>query len=340
MAVTLKQISQESGYSVTTVSRALGGFDDVNEQTRSRIIAIADRLGYEPNHSARQLQSQKTNTLGFVVPEFLPEQDDDFFSLLLHGIGYATSQNDFDLLLSTQKDYRDLAVYRRLVNGRRVDGMIVARTYHDDPRIRFLQERNHPFVVSGRLSPDMESTFSYVDADSQQGILQLVEHFISYGHRHIAIILPPDNLAYTPYRLQGYLDALTIQDIPHRDHYIYAGAMNRQSGYDVTQEILSNHADVTAIVACNDMMALGAMDAIRAQESEVGQDIAVGGFDDIPIAKYTLPSLTTVRQPIFDIGVMLAQMLIEKIASGSQEITKQLVVPELMIRDSSGNSRV
>ena len=187
-----------------------------------------------------------------------------------------------------------------------MDGLIVARTHRDDPRISYLKTHGHPFVVAGRLAPDDVSDFPYIDADSQTGLRLMVEHFYGYGHKHIGLILPPQELAYTPYRLDGYRDGLAVAGLPYRPDYVVPGNLTYQGGYQTGKDLLGRLPDLTAVIACNDLMALGVMAAIQDCGKTVGVDVAVGGFDDIPAAEHASPSLTTIRQPIRRIGEELA----------------------------------
>ena len=340
MQITLKDIAEKTGFSITTVSRALGGYDDVNEQTRAIIIETARKLGYRPNLVARQLRSQSTQTIGLIIPASTTGMDDDFFSVLLKGASHTAARYHYDILISTHlPDEDEMEAYYRIVGGSRVDGIIVARTHHDDKRIQYLKEMQHPFVVSGRTPPSEESNFPYIDVDSQYGLRQLVKHFVELGHRHIGLILSPDNMAFTPYRLAGYQHGLDDAQLPYRTQYIASGDLSDESGEVAAAHLLASQPELTAIIACNDLMAIGAMRAIQGQGRVVGDDIAVGGFDDIPLSVHTTPPLTTVRQPIYTIGEQLAQMLINIIEGHPFDSLHQLLEPELIVRESSGHPR-
>ncbi|MEQ8672169.1 MAG: LacI family DNA-binding transcriptional regulator [Aggregatilineales bacterium] len=340
MGVTLKDIAEKSGFSITTVSRALGGFDDVNEDTRKLITQIANEMGYQPNLIARQLRDKRTHTIGIITPMSAESADDDFFNILIKGIAHAASEYHYDLLISAQLPSADeMDAYRRIAGGNRVDGIIVARTYRDDPRIQYLKSIDHPFVVSGRAEPEQASDFPYIDVDSQAGICMLVEHFIDYGHRHIGLILPPEHIAFTGFRYNGYREGLETAGIPLRPEYIRQGDLRRDSGYNAANSLLTENPEITAIVVCNDLMALGAMGAIRQQNKRIGLDIALGGFDDIPAARHTSPSLTTIHQPIFEIGERLTRLLLKIIMQDNPQNIGQILPCKLMIRDSSGTRK-
>lgn len=334
MKVTLKTIAHEVGLSVTTVSRALAGYDDVNEETRQRISETAQRLGYQPNLTARHLRSKFTHTLGMVIPR-TAYFSDSFFMELLAGVGRQASEHGYDLLLSAQMPgEEELAAYRRMVAGSRVDGVAIARVLRHDPRIEYLKEVHHPFVAFGRTSAD--NNYPYIDVDGATGIRQVVEHFVAYGHQHIALILSPAELAFTAHRFAGYQQGLERAGLPYREDYIAAGDLTQPGGTEAARRLLSLPQPPTAIIACNDLMALGAMAAITAQGLRVGLDVAAAGFDDIPASANAQPPLTTVRQPIYDIGRRLVDMLIPLLRGQPLEEPHVLMVPELIIRASSG----
>lgn len=333
MKVTLKDIARESGYSITTVSHALSGYGDVNENTRQHIIAIAERLGYQPNLAARHLRSKQTKTIGMVIP-LTTYYSDPFFMELLSGVGRQAAEYGYDLLLSAQQPgEEELSAYRRIVASSRIDGVVVARVQRDDPRITFLKEARHPFVVFGRSNAN---DYPYIDVDGRAGIRQIVLHLARLGHRRIAFILSPPQLAFTSLRYEGYCQGLDEAGLSLRDDYVVEGDLTRASGHASALRLLALPEPPTAIVACNDSMAIGAMLAIQERKLVVGRDVAVAGFDDIPAAANASPPLTTVRQPIYDIGRQALDMLIRVIRNEPVENLHVLLVPELIVRASSG----
>lgn len=338
MQVRLKDVAEKSGFSITTVSRALAGYNDVNEQTRQHIMAVAASLGYQPNLVARQLRNQRTHTFGFIVPANDRSFPNDFFSQLMLGISEAAARARYDLLISAQvSGEEEMAAYRRLVGGNRIDGMILARTRQHDPRIAYLKQQKHPFVVSGRGAPGEVSDFPYIDVDSQMGICLLTQHFIDLGHRHIALILPPEELAFTEFRHQGYREGLATNGIEYRAEYVTYGDLTREGGYSAAQRLRDAYPEITAIIACNDLMALGAMSALQTRGLRVGRDFAIAGFDDIPAAEFANPPLTTIRQPIYEIGQQLVTLLLDVIAEKPLEQTQVILPCALIVRESSGH---
>jgi LacI family transcriptional regulator len=337
MQVTLKDIARRSGYSVTTVSRALTGYNDVNAETRRHIAEIAESLGYQPNLLARQLRAQRTRTLGLITPSSDNSISAEFFSQLLLAISDAASHNGYDLLISAQAPgEQEMHAYRRIIGGNRVDGMILARTRQHDPRIAYLKQRNHPFVVNGRAAPDEVSDFPYIDVDSQSGIRAMVGHLVELGHQYIGLILPPTEMAFTEFRHQGYREGLSSAAIHYRPEYVKHGDLLRGSGFDYASQFFDQLPHITAIVACNDLMALGAISAAQARGLHVGSDISITGFDDIPAAEYANPPLTTIHQPIYQIGQRLVEMLSSFISGAPIEQDQILLASSLVIRQSTG----
>lgn len=336
MAVTLKTIAQETGYSITTISRALAGYDDVAEDTRKLIMETAERLGYRPNEAARQLRFQRANTIGLVIPTFGPRFADAFFSEFLAGIGNQASEHLYDLLVSTQAPGPDeLNAYRRMEGGR-VDGLLVLRTRQQDSRIDYLLAHDIPFVAFGRSNGKQ---FPYVDVDGKAGMQMLVQHFVDLGHTRIGYVAPPLELNFAQHRIAGYRAGLETNGLPYDSSLIVPGDMTQQGGAAGARSLLALPQPPTAILAGNDTMAFGVMRTIHEHGMKVGRDVAVAGFDDVPDAEYSHPSLTTVHQPIYEIGCRVCDMLI-RILQGQTLAEDQVIIsPELVIRESSGPPR-
>ena len=334
MPVTLKDIARETGYSITTVSRALNDYDDVNAETKAQIRRAASRLGYHPNLTAQSLQRQRTNSLGLVIPTTEPRFSDPFFIEFLTGIGNEASAHGYDLLVSTQAPGpEEIDVYRRLVGGKRVDGLAVVRTRRQDPRVQYLLDQNFPFVSFGRTEGNGE--FPFVDEDGCAGIAQATEHLIDQGHQQVAFIAASPDLMFARDRLLGFLETMSASNLPIDEALIIEGDLSQRSGRHAARRLLNLPDPPTAIMATNDLMALGAMAAIQARGFEVGVDIAVTGFDDIPLAENSHPPLTTVRQPIHHIGELVCRMLIRLIQEEPLEHEQVLLQPTLIVRASS-----
>ncbi|HYO89088.1 MAG TPA: LacI family DNA-binding transcriptional regulator [Candidatus Limnocylindrales bacterium] len=334
---TLKSLAAATGYSVTTVSRALAGYTDVNEATRQLILDEARQQGYEPNMQGRLLQGKRSQTIGIVLPATGPHFPDPFFAQFVAGIGEQAAQAGFDLLLSTQDGLDEISAYRRLVAGRRTDGLLLMRTRLDDARIRYLAETGLPFVVFGRT--EGVEGYAYVDVDGETGQRDLTEHLLTLGHRRIGYITPPRELTFTRSRLRGFHAAMHGAGVPVDEALIVEAQLTEHSGKQAAQALLALPDPPTAIMAGNDLTAIGIMSAVRERGLRVGDDVAVGGFDDIPASEHLNPPLTTVRQPIFAIGQEVARRLLTLIAGQTPPEMQSLITPMLMIRASTLGAR-
>lgn len=336
MSVTLKDIAQHVGLSVTTVSRALGGFDDVALETRQIIQTAADELGYVPNVMARRLKKQKTETIGFIIPTAGPRFSDPFFSDFLAGVGNEAAEHDYDLLISTHAPHseRERKAYQKAAQGGWVDGLIVVRTREQDERIAFLQEHQFPFVAYGRTRT--EHDYLYVDEDSVAGMRQVVQHLIDLGHRRIGLIAPPSDLLFAHYRREAYLQTMRDNGLPTAVSWLIEGDLTQRDGRRAAAELIIANPDLTAVIGGNDLMAIGAMQELRQRGYTIGRDISVAGFDDIPLAGHTTPTLTTVSQPIYAIGRRTCAMLIKQLNGEELPQKHILLMPTLVIRDSTG----
>lgn len=335
MAVTLKDIARRLGVSVTTVSRALGGYDDVAEETRQRILQATQEMGYRPHTIAQSLQRKRTNTVGFIIPTAAPRVSDPFFTEILTGIGDEAAEHEFDLLVFTgAPGAQEQEAYERMVGSRRVDGLLVVRTRCRDERITYLVQNGFPFVAFGRSDLDLD--FPYVDVDGTKGLDEATQHLIDLGHRRIAYISAPLDLMFASHRLAGYKRALERNGLPVQEKWIAVGRLTQEDGYREGSKLLDLEPAPTAIIAANDLMALGVISAAQERGLTVGRDLAVVGFDDTSLAEHSHPPLTTIHQPIYDIGKMICRMLIQLIRNENPVQRQVILEPTLVIRESSG----
>jgi LacI family transcriptional regulator len=335
MAVTLKDIARRVGVSVTTVSRALGGYDDVAEETKRRILQAAREMGYRPHIIAQSLQRRRTNTVGLIIPTAGPRFSDPYFTKILIGIGNEAAEHKFDLLVSTRAPgAQEKEAYEQMVGSRRVDGLLVVRTRCQDERITYLMESGFPFVAFGRSDLDLD--FPYVDVDGTKGLDEATQYLVDLGHRRIAYVSAPLNLMFAYYRLAGYKRALERNGLPMQEEWIAIGRLTQEDGYREGSKLLDLEPAPTAIITANDLMALGVISAAQERGMTVGRDLAVIGFDNISLAEHSHPPLTTVHQPIYDIGRMICLMLIQLIRNENPVQRQVMLEPTLVIRESSG----
>jgi DNA-binding LacI/PurR family transcriptional regulator len=335
MPVTIKDIARKIGKSVATVSRALNDFDDISPETKELVRQAAADLGYSPNRMAQSLQKQQADTIGLILPTFGPRFSDPFFSEFLAGIGNKAASYEYDLLVSTRAPGpQELEAYQFNVQSHRVDGFIVVRTRNLDDRIDYLRKVGFPFVAFGRVAGDLD--FPFVDEDGEYGMGLVVEYLTGLGHRRFGVIAPPCALAFTSRRLAGIEKKFQELGISPQELTILETDLTQRGGYLKMQELLGRPNPPTAIIALNDLMAFGAMSAAQDRGLVVGQDISITGFDNIPMAEYSHPPLTTVNQPIYQIGSLVCDMLIHKLRGEPLEEEQVLLKPSLLIRQSCG----
>jgi LacI family transcriptional regulator len=334
--VTLRDLAARLGLSITTVSRALAGYDDVAEATRQRVLQASEQMGYVPDATARRLQKGQTDTIGFIIPTFGPRFSDPFFSELLAGIGNEAARHDLDLLVSTRSPDtpEEHAVYQRMVESRLVDGLLVVRTRVSDRRIAYLAATSFPFVSFGRS--DLGVDFPYVDEDGFHGFELVAQHLIDLGHRRVGFIAAPQDLMFGTQRRAGLETTLSRCGLSLRPEYCIVGDLTQRGGFAAMSQLLDLPTPPTAVIACNDLMALGAISAAQKRGLVVGRDVAVTGFDDIPLAEHSHPALTTLRQPIYEIGCRICAMLIHLIRGEELAERYVLLQPELIVRESCG----
>ena len=335
MPVTLKDIAQRVGKSVPTVSRALAGFNDISPKTRELVQRTAKEMGYEPNITARNLQKQRTDTIALILPSANTLRfSDPFFSEFLSGIVQYIAQFGYDLNISTTDLLDERETYLRHLRSRRFDGFIVVRTQRQDSRIELLQEHGVPFVAFGQTEHDNDHHL--VDEDGRSGVRQIVDHLIELGHTRLACIAEPTNLTKSHHRVQGFIDGLAAHNLPFNPDLVIETHFRQRSGRQAANLLLDKPLPPTALVACNDLLALGAMRAVQERGLTVGHDVSVTGFDDILLSEYANPALTTVHQPASEMGSMVAQMLLSLIDGKPIEEKQVIIKPTIIIRKSTG----
>jgi len=332
---TIRDIAKKVGRSITTVSRALHDYDDVSAKTKEIVRQTAKEMGYVANKQAQLLRKKYTKTIGFILPTFGPHFFDPFFSELVAGIGNAIGENEYDLLVSTSPPgEREMETYKKFVQSRRVDGFIIVRTRINDERIMYLNLIDFHFVAFGRV-PGLEN-IPYIDENSEYGMRLIVDHLVKLGHRKFACIAPSLNLTFAIHRIKGLKECLLSHGIKMDTDCILTGDLTEKGGYERMLDLISRPYKPTAVVACNDLMAIGAIRAIQDSGMVVGRDISVTGFDNIPLSEHLHPSLTTVSQPIYQIGHRVCEMLINRINKKETGKCQILLEPTLIIRQSTG----
>ena len=278
---------------------------------------------------------EKADAIGLILPKENLRFSDPFFSDLLSGIVEQSAEYGLELNITTQLNAEKVEeIYLNYIRSRRVDGFILVRLERDDPRIHLLQEHNFPFVAFGRS--ETQSDFAFVDEDGKYGIRQAVDYLVTLGHRRIAYIGEPKKLYKSHQRALGYLEGLAANNLPHDPKLIFEGNFRQRSGRAGAYHLLDLDQPPTAIVAANDLIALGVISVAQERGLTVGKDVSVTGFDDIMLAEFVTPSLTTLHQPAYDMGVMMCKHLVTVINGEAPSPPQTVLQPTLIKRNSTG----
>jgi LacI family transcriptional regulator len=330
--VTIRDVAKSAGVSTATVSHVINQSRFVSPAVVRRVQRVIKTLGYQPNALARSLRNRNTSTLGLV----LPDSSNPFFAEVARGIeDYAFKQGYNVIFGSSEGDLEKEKIYLRVFLEKQVDGVIFVAAGESAQNIRQVLSERLSLVVVDREFKNVVA--DYVTADNRHGGFLATEHLIRLGHRVIACIAGPSAATPSADRVTGYRDALKAHSIRFDSRLVKRGDFQPASGFAVTQSLLAKSGPrPTAIFACNDMMALGALAAIGKMGLRVPRDVAVIGFDDIALASFTSPALTTIQQPKNEMGKLAAQILIERIKNPKIEKNQRHLVPvKLIVRDST-----
>jgi LacI family transcriptional regulator len=335
MPVTIREVAKRLKLSITTVSRALDGYNDVAAKTRQRVIRTAHAMGYVPRRAARQLRRQRADAIGYILPASGSHFTDPFFSEFIAGLGDEATSNNFDLLVSTAApDTRDeRQIYARWVQSRLVDGIVISRMRLRDWRARYLGKNDFPFAAHGHTLLSLK--FPYIEMDSRRGFEILVKHLVERGHRRIAYIGAPLSLTLQADRLAGYQNGLVTAEITFDEALVAEGDLTRTGGYQAALRLLDLPQPPTAIMGANDLTAAGAMRAARERGLVVGRDIAIAGYDGTDDSEHMEPPLTTLKQPVYDIARRLVKILLARIEGKVLAEPQIILQPELIMRAST-----
>lgn len=332
MATTIKDVARAAGVSVATVSRALNGADNVTPGTRQRVQSVAAELRFTPSSAARSLITRRTHTVGALLPDLYGE----YFSELIRGIDLKARARGLHLLVSSSHgDASEAAAALRAMHGR-VDGLLVMSPHIDSAALTANLPQGLPVVlISTRLPEEGRPSFA---VDNFGGAQAMTRHLASRGHRRLAFVGGPENNYEAQERLRGYRAALA-ELRPHAAELVLHGDFSEESGWRAGSEIASLAERPDAVFCSNDMMAIGCLAALAEAGVRVPQDIALAGFDDIPIARYVTPPLTTVRVRIAELGSLALDRLASAIENpGRSAAQHQTLRAELVVRQSCAST--
>jgi LacI family transcriptional regulator len=329
--VTIKQVAEEAGVSIQTVSRVINKRYDVASETRQRVQEAIDRLGYQPNAIARGLASKRSRTLGLVTYDF----NDYAFTQVVTGAEEVAHQHGYFFMLSSSKcDPCDEPKYLQLLTERHVEGVLFLRQgslneleFHSE-----LVSSGVPVVITGYHREN--SRISAADVDNLEGGRKAAECLLQHGHRRIACITGPLSAQSAIDRLAGYRAALEATGIPFDAELVAEGNYNHHSGYLAMKKLLETGARFSGAFCHNDRMAIGALSALREAGLRIPEDVSVVGYDDCPEAEFADPPLTTMRQNMVEMGSTAAELLIQQVENPGGPVQQVLMHAELVMRAS------
>jgi LacI family transcriptional regulator len=333
MTVTIKDVAREAKVSVASVSRALNGNGGVTAATEQRIREVAARLRYVPHGAARSLITRRTHTIGALLPDLHGE----FFSELIRGIDLEARSHGLHLLVSSSHDGADdAAAAMRAMQGR-VDGIVILSSPGVDAE--FLEANLPEGLPSVLLNSDVKSGAAVLNIDNFAGTYAMVRHLVGLGHARIAFVGGPKDNYDARQREAGFRAAMA-KLAPGEPLRIVSGNFSESSGYLAARELLAAKARPQAVFAANDMMAVGCLQAFKEAGLDVPGDIALAGFDDIPIARYVTPPLSTVRVRIAELGKNAMDLLADLMdRPGSSAASVHTLGCDIVVRDSCGAHR-
>ncbi|MFC0472758.1 LacI family DNA-binding transcriptional regulator [Halalkalibacter kiskunsagensis] len=318
---TMKDVAKIAGVSIITVSRVINSPEKVKESTRKRIQQVMTELGFQPNHTAKALVTNKTRTIHLLHPDVF-DTSDPYITKLIGGISCELSENHYSFLF--RKDWE--FPYK-------CDGVIAMGLGREEDQL--LKDKiDVPCVLFGRTTD-----IDWVNVDDVSGAYKMVTYMISQGHKEIGMLVLDSKEPFASERLEGYRGALEENGIPFDPNLIQYVSALEKDGYKKTLELLEC-TDISALFCSTDLLALGAIRAARELNKKVPDELSIGGYDGVWLDQIAEPQLTTIKQPVFEIGKNLARLLIAKIENPNKSVENILYDPELIIRKSISNKNI
>lgn len=328
---TIKEVAQEAGVSIATVSRVLNNQSGVSKELVEQVRTAVRKMHYQPNAIARALKNAESRSIGLIIPDI----ENPFFPALVRGVEDAAKIHNYAVILcNTDGKTEEEKKYIQFLYSKRVDGIAFTESVDNKKNISLLDSLGIPVVLLDRRVEGMQ--VSGVSTDNRLGAFMATQHLIELGKKQIAFISGSLKLSSGSDRASGYQDALLHHNIQYDKKLAFTGAFTYESGYSAVENLLLSRHKFDAIFASNDLMAIGAIECLNKYGIRVPEDIAVVGFDDIRLATWYKPLLTTIRQPVYDMGQYAIKLLVEHITGGRNSSYEKIFAPELIIRQSSG----
>lgn len=330
MTVTIKDIAEAANVSVTTVSRVLNDKPDVSPNTRNKVLEKINELGYKPNSIARGLALKKTNTLGLIIPDI----SNPFFPDIARGVEDMANKKGYSIIFcNTDNEQKKEKEAIELMKEKQVDGILLSLSTTNKDELKKLRNVKYPVVQIDRKIPDID--YPSITIDNYKSAYTATKHLINFGHQKIAHITG-DLGTITGYkRLEGFKDAMNEANLNIKDSYIKKGNYSKKSGYENMLELLKNNNPPSAVFIANDLMAVGAYQAVFAFDLSIPEDISIIGHDNIDVTKLVNPTLSTMAQPKYKLGHKAVQLLIKEIESNNLSNEEIILTTDFKNRNST-----
>ncbi|PYC67414.1 LacI family transcriptional regulator [Streptomyces tateyamensis] len=331
---TLEEVAALAGVGRGTVSRVINGSPRVSEKAKAAVEQAVAELGYVPNRAARTLVTSRTDAIALVVPEAETRLfSEPYFSDIISGVSAELADGDMQLLLVLVRNQRERDRLSAYLRAQRVDGVLLVAVHRDDPLPTVLEDLRIPSVLAGRRGD--QEPLSYVAADNAGGARMAVRHLLRRGCHRIATITGPLDMEVAQARLGGYRAALEEAGRQYREELVGLADFTEQGGRAAMRELLARVPELDAVFCASDVLAAGALQELRAAGRRVPDDVALIGFDDSIVARHTDPAMTSVRQPIEEMGRTMARLLLEEIADPGRARRQVVLATELVVRESA-----
>lgn len=329
---TIKDIARRAGVSITTVSKVINNYSDISQETRDKVIKIMEDANYRPNAIARSLSTNKSNSIG-VFLHYYPSRGlhHIFFHEVLFGLETNLGQKGYDFVYFSDLKWKRSCDYLAKCLNRHIDGVILMGTTVDD-KIEELLESDIPAVF---LDVDLTGeNATYITSDNISGARQVVDYLHELGHKNIGMIAGLENTMPTKHRTEGFLQRVKELNLVSREEWITNTFYSEESGYHAMNELLKHDKLPTAFFCHSDMIAIGAMKAIKDAGYKIPDDFSIIGFDGLEIGCYMTPNLTTIRQDSYAMGDKAADLLMEMISNSDVKVSPVVLPVELIVRES------
>lgn len=340
MRATIRDVAKAAGVSIATVSKVFNGYSDINHDTKEKILEVAKQLDYTPNMAARTLSSKKQQTIALILNELNFNRKSTMPMEVLNGVYTFTEQSDYEFVFyGTSTEKQQDKTFHQFCNEHNITGAVIQGLKMSDPYYEEIQETRLPTVLIDIVMEN--ANVGTVSIDNEAAAFEAVSYLISKNHEKIGMINGSRDANVSILREAGYRRALEEQGIVINEAYIQYANFEEDIAFLITKNLLSNHKEITALFCASDVMAIGAMRAVKDMGLQVSEDISIVGFDDIILSSYVSPALTSVAQDMEKIGFEAAKLLTEIINHDLKNNDNHRMVPhEMKYRESVGEGRI